>query len=240
MGRKIRRDFVRLPLTGAYNVRDLGGYAGWGKKPTKFHVYLRTDDLSQITEKDKQFLKDYGVTAAVDLRGREEADLYPNPFREDQEVSYINIPFITEGVIDLRKIQISGFHVPEFYRQLVDSHGLVKQIMEFIGKQKGCVLFHCMAGKDRTGVLAMLLLGLCGVAKEDIVANYQVTRTYLKDYVDLHLEEELKDLEYSKGEWMEETYEYLIDKYGSFEGYFTAVGLSEKTVRRLKKRLIGI
>lgn len=238
MRRTIRQNYVRLPLEKAYNVRDLGGYAGEGKKQTRFHAYLRTDDLSETTKADQEFLKAYGVTAAIDLRSEDEADRYPNPFRDDPDVNYINIPFITEGIIDLRKIQISGFHVPEFYQDLIDSHEAVYQIMTFIARQKGCVLFHCMAGKDRTGVTAMILLGLCGVAKEDIIANYQVTRTYLKDYVDLHLREELKELEYSKAEWMEESYDYLIDKYGSFENYLLEVGLSHRTIKKLKKRFI--
>lgn len=233
---RMRKNFVRLPLSGAYNVRDLGGYAGWGKRQTKFHAYLRTDDLSQITPEDKLFLKDYGVMAVVDLRGREEAEHYINPFRDDPEVDYVNIPFITDGIIDLRKIRITGFHVPEFYCQLIDSHELVGEIMNFIARHRGCVLFHCMAGKDRTGVVAMILLGLAGVAREDIVANYQVTRTYLEGHVDLHLEEELKDLEYSRAEWIQEAYEYLIGKYGGFEEYLRAVGLSKRTLKKLEKR----
>ena len=95
-----------------------------------------------------------------------------------------------------------------------------------------------MAGKDRTGVVAMLLLGICGVAKEDIIANYQVTRTYLKDHVELKLPDVLMNLNYSKAEWMEETYDYLMDKYGSFENYLLAVGLSKNQIKKLRKRLL--
>jgi protein-tyrosine phosphatase len=238
MRRKIKQNYVRLPLKKAYNVRDLGGYAGTGKKQTRFHAFLRTDDLSETTKEDQEFLKAYGVTAALDLRSKDEAENYPNPFREDPEVNYINIPFITEDIQDVRKLQEFGFHVPKFYIDLIELHEYVYQIMTFIAKQKGCVLFHCMAGKDRTGVTAMLLLGLAGVAKEDIVANYQVTRTYLENYVDLHLREELKDLEYSRPEWIAEAYDYLIETYGSFEDYLLAVGLSQKTIKKVKRHLI--
>ncbi|MDO4555533.1 MAG: tyrosine-protein phosphatase [Lachnospiraceae bacterium] len=238
MQKKNRANYVRLPLEKAYNVRDLGGYPGEKGRATKYHSFLRTDDLSEITTKDKAFLKSYGVTAAIDLRGVEEAEKYPNPFRDDPDVNYINLPFITEGIIDMRKIQIVGFHVPTFYKQLIDSHELVLKIMKFIIAQKGCVLFHCMAGKDRTGVVAMILLGLCGVGREDIIANYQITRTYLKGHVDLHLREELADLEFSRPEWMAEAYDYLMEKYETMEDYLMEVGLSKTEIKKLKRKLI--
>ena len=238
MGKKITYNYARLPLKAAYNVRDLGGYAGDNRKPTKYHAFLRTDNLENITKEDIEFLKNYGVTVAIDLRGEEEAVEHPNPFKFDDDVNYINIPFIVDGIMDVRMQKEVGFHVPGFYQDLIDSHEKVYEIMTFILKQKGCVLFHCMAGKDRTGVVAMLLLGICGVAKEDIIANYQVTRTYLKDHVELKLPDALMNLNYSKAEWMEETYDYLMDKYGSFENYLLAVGLSKNQIKKLRKRLL--
>ena len=84
----------------------------------------------------------------------------------------------------------------------------------------------------------MLLLGLCGVAKEDIVASYQVSRTYLKDHVELNLPPELMNLNYTEPEWMEETYDFLMNKYGSFEEYFLTVGFSKKDIKKLRKRLL--
>lgn len=238
MRKKITYNYARLPLKKAYNVRELGGYPAENRKPTKYHAFLRTDNLEHLEPDDMEFLKSYGVTAAIDLRGEEEAIEHPNPFKFDDEVNYINIPFIVDGIMDVRKQTEVGFHVAGFYRDLVDSHEKVYEIMSFILKQKGCVLFHCMAGKDRTGVVAMILLGLCGVAKEDIIANYQVTRTYLRDHVELSLPDELMNLNYSKPEWIEEAYDYLLEKYGSFENYLLTVGLSKKAIKNLKKRLL--
>ena len=238
MRKKISYNYNRLPLKNAYNVRDLGGYAADNGKPTRYHRFLRTDDLSRIGEDEVEYLKAYGVTAAIDLRGEVEAEEKPNPLKFDEEVDFINIPFIVDGIMDVRVVAQPGFHVAGFYQDLIDSHEKVAQIMRFILNQKGCVLFHCMAGKDRTGVVAMLLLGACGVAKEDIIANYQVTRTYLKDHVELKLPDKLKNLNYSMAEWMEEAYDYLIEKYGSFHEYFLAVGLSEREIKKLRKRLL--
>lgn len=233
-------NYNRLPMENAFNVRELGGYAASGGKITKYHQFLRTENLSNITEADKQFLIDYGVKAAIDLRGREEAVIYPSPFRDHELVEYINLPFITNKVLDMRMVKEKGFRVDEFYIKLVEYKEMVFNIMEFILKYpKGAVMFHCQAGKDRTGILAMLLLGVCGVAKEDIIANYEVTHTYLKDHVELRLDRGLEELQYSRPQWIERAYDYIIEEYGSFSLYLRAAGLSRKQIKQLKKKLIG-
>ena len=65
-----------------------------------------------------------------------------------------------------------------------------------------------------------------------------MTRTYLKDNVELHLPPELANLNYSEPDWMEETYDFLINKYGSFEEYFQTVKFSKKDIKKLRKRLL--
>ena len=62
-------DYVRLPLEGTKNTRDLGGYPTKDNKVTKFHVFIRSDRLTDITDKDNKFLKNYGITDIIDLRG---------------------------------------------------------------------------------------------------------------------------------------------------------------------------
>ena len=96
MKRNALLDYNRLPMEKAFNVRELGGYAARKGSVTKYHQFLRTDNLTNITEEDKNFLLGYGVRAVIDLRGREETLIYPNPFREHPDVTYINLPFITE------------------------------------------------------------------------------------------------------------------------------------------------
>ena len=166
MKRNALLDYNRLPMEKAYNVRELGGYAARGGSVTKYHQFLRTDNLTDITEEDKNFLLAYGLQAVIDLRGREETLIYPNPFREHPMVSYINLPFITDSVLDMRAVKEKGFQPAEFYINLVEYKEMVARLFRFILEHvDGCVLFHCQAGKDRTGILAMLLLGICDVSK---------------------------------------------------------------------------
>ena len=239
MKRNARLDYNRLPMEKAYNVRELGGYAAKGGSVTKYHQFLRTDNLTDITDEDKKFLLAYGVQAVIDLRGREETLIYPNPFREHPEVSYINLPFITDHVLDMRAVKEKGFCPAEFYINLVEYKDMVEKIFRFILEHRdGCVLFHCQAGKDRTGILAMLLLGVCGVAKEDIVANYEVSHTYLKDHVELRIHDGLEELAYAKPAWIEAAYEHIQKEYGSFRNYLISAGLRKKEIQKIRRKLI--
>lgn len=128
----------------------------------------------------------------------------------------------------------------EFYVKLVEYKEMLYKIFHFIlDNIDGCLLFHCQAGKDRTGVLAMILMGLAGVSKEDIVANYEVTHTYLKENVKLRLEDGLEELEFSKPQWIEKAYDHIIEHYGSFKVYLMAVGLTKKEIKKIRRKLAG-
>lgn len=83
----------------------------------------------------------------------------------------------------------------------------------------------------------MILMGLAGVSKEDIVANYEVTHTYLKENVKLRLEDGLEELEFSKPQWIEKAYDHIIEHYGSFKVYLMAVGLTKKEIKKIKGKL---
>ncbi|MDO5146744.1 MAG: tyrosine-protein phosphatase [Eubacteriales bacterium] len=239
MKRNAHLNYNTLPMENAYNVRELGGYAARKGSVTKYHQCLRAENLTDITEGDKKFLLHYGLRAVIDLRGREETLIYPNPFRDCPEVNYINLPFITDDVLDMRAVKESGFRPEEFYINLVEYKEMTARLFRFIIDNKdGCVLFHCQAGKDRTGILAMLLLGICGVSKEDILANYQVSHTYLKEHVELRIHDGLEELAYAKPEWMEAAYGHVIEKYGSFREYYLAAGMTKKEIRKIRRKLV--
>ena len=225
MKRKPYLNYTRLPMENAYNVRELGGYATKKGSVTIHHQFLRSENLTDITEEDKTFLIEYGLSGIIDLRSREEALIYPNPFRGNNAVKYINCPLITDGILDLRAVE---------YKEM-----LYKIFHFILDNIDGCLLFHCQAGKDRTGVLAMILMGLAGVSKEDIVANYEVTHTYLKENVKLRLEDGLEELEFSKPQWIEKAYDHIIEHYGSFKVYLMAVGLTKKEIKKIRRKLAG-
>lgn len=244
------KNIIRLPLEKAYNVRDLGGYATENDNITAFRTFLRGDNLTNLTEADKQYLINYGVTSVIDLRSEEEANYKPNPFHNHETISYINVslfPFVREEVESMDAVK--EFFAQEnalaimYNEMLARKKAAIKTIFEFIADNEGCILFHCAQGKDRTGVLALLLLGLASVSRSDIIANYVVTEIYNEDNPDKRIFnlpiETPEVLLNSKPENIAQTYDYLIDNYGNFEKYLLATGLDKEVINKVKERLLG-
>lgn len=175
---------IPLPLKGARNVRDLGGYPYTDQTGTRgttaFGVFLRSGTLRRLTPGDREALRAYGLRRVVDLRSSFELKHSPDPYGKQLEkgVVYTHVSMLDQ-------LNSSGFRgaLPacmfDVYRSLLDDDASsIRAVMEALDGP-GCSLFHCRAGKDRTGVIAMLLLGLAGVDDEHVVADYRVTQDYM-------------------------------------------------------------
>ena len=106
--------YRRLPLEKLVNARDLGGYAAAGGKITKYGVFLRTDCPVEISEKDWQYLKDYGVTMSIDLRGNDEAANSPSALADVPGHTYVHLSITGE-----HSVIRSGEKRPEFPKEPV-------------------------------------------------------------------------------------------------------------------------
>lgn len=237
-----KKSYIRLPLKNAYNVRDLGGYSCFDGKITNSNTFLRGDSLASIDNADIDFLLEYGLTSVVDLRSEREVRSHPNPFAGVKGVSYNNIQLMTGNIDDvsLTGAEVHNRFIPEFYLGLLkNSQSSIRDIFSLFGEQKGCTLFHCAAGKDRTGIVAMLLLGLAGVSRSDVVANYQVTYTYIKESpharkaVDLYPPQTM----YSLPAYIEEAMDYISEDFGGTEDYLRALGMGSKAMGDIRGRL---
>jgi protein-tyrosine phosphatase len=226
--------YVRLPFRNAYNIRDLGGYSCGPGKATRWGAFLRADDLSWLERDEIGFLKSYGVATDIDLRGIKECESLPDPFSLDKDVSYFSIPFMTKAITDITMVldETPASFLENFYIELL-KHGqeAVKEIFETMAKSQGTVLFHCTAGKDRTGVIAMLLLSLAGVSEPDIVANYETTYTYFKRNPIISKVDPSLNVLYSKSEFIEKAISYISASFGGVPQYLESVGVSRETMR---------
>ncbi len=165
-----------LPLKGSYNTRDLGGYPAKGGSTTAFHSYLRSDSPVRLTQGDWDTLREYGVRCIIDLRASREAE--EGGYLPPSGIEYCNFPLLDHIHSDLLAGTAFPSSMEQMYRDLLDGSGeTFVQVFEKMGEYAGqCVLFHCTAGKDRTGLVSMLLLSLAGVGKELIVADYCATQ----------------------------------------------------------------
>ncbi len=246
------RNWVRLPLEKAYNVREIGGYPLKDGGQTAYHRFLRADDISQLSDNDVNFLLNYGVNFVLDLRSEWEATRMPDKLIEQPCVGYARVALFGRDLS--RTSQNSSKDVKKgldgFYLSMVKNKQAIIEIFEEIANApEGCILFHCYAGKDRTGVLAMLLMSLAGVGRGDCLTNY--IQSYLNlsqkpDYIDNSVErmpEELKEeaklMMKSQPEALIPVYDYVMDNYGSTEAYLLECGLTSEQITKVKKRIIA-
>lgn len=175
----------RLRMEHAHNMRDMGGYETPDGRVTAFGKLLRSGGLQNLTKGEWKRLKDLGICTVLDLRSKAEIEVGPDQVPE--QITWRHCPLQTEQIdaTDLSGSALKAFtdSLTEGYLNIVRNNGhlLAEALTALIdGLDRGAVLFHCMAGKDRTGVLASAIYYLCGVEREDIIADYEVTFTYNK------------------------------------------------------------
>ena len=164
-----------IPLEKMSNTRDLGGYETQGGQYSKSHKYIRAASPTNATQADLQDLKNYGIKAVIDLRSDFEKEHQVNPFKDDEDIDFYEV-----NLFDSTNASI----VPEEVKQYKDLGGVYIYLLEsmkykfkelfeiFLKYPDEGVMFHCSAGKDRTGVTAGLLLDLIGCHEYDIVKDY--------------------------------------------------------------------
>jgi protein-tyrosine phosphatase len=169
-----------LPLEGAKNIRDLGGLPTGDNRRIRPRLLLRGDALHQLTAGDIALLKGtYGLAKVIDLRT--DRELGEKPDLPLEGVTYLRRPILASGPSGIArdertKQQRQAPDMPALYRSMVADPACREQLRlilrEIFTTAEGSVLFHCTAGKDRTGIVALLLEGLLGVPEEVIMADY--------------------------------------------------------------------
>ena len=157
-----------IVLDGARNVRDLGGYPVGDGRQTRWRSLLRGDALHRLSDADIEALIAHGVTTVIDLRNPQELEREANPFMNDARVRYENVSlFSALAPVEMMAAQSIDFDMGDRYCHALDNCQLAiaKVLMTIARAPDGIVLFHCTAGKDRTGIIAALMLahGLCGI-----------------------------------------------------------------------------
>ena len=173
-----------IPLKNAFNVRDMGGYPTTDGKSTKWGMLYRSDALSSLTEEDWQVLKARKIHTVIDLRSLSEISAAPVQVPEGTEYDHFSLmPEMDKWGMDLREMgteKIIESMKLDYGKSLFRGVSCCARILETILKRSevGSVLFMCSAGKDRTGIIAALILYLCDVVREDIIADYMVSSVY--------------------------------------------------------------
>lgn len=231
-----------LQFPGLLNARELGGYPTLDGATTRWRSLLRSDDLVQLTAEGMQALADYGVRTVVDLRWPAEVALRPHPHALGaREVRYHQVSLLAAD--EMEWASLSGACTKEMWKCAVLQHTRpqLKEVLEIIASAADePLLFHCVAGKDRTGLIAALLLALADVEPDAIAADYaastaQLTDAYMLRYANLERAEIVEALRCPE-EGVHNMLSYLA-RYGGAAGYLNAIGLEAATIAQLRARL---
>ncbi len=185
------------------NTRDLGGLPAGGRWIRK-HMIYRSGAFCYATPADQQKLAHMGLKTIIDLRSRREVDVKEGPDRlpEGCPTTIEYLPMVFKG----------DTKIGRYYSYALDNDASVQGFFAALARRDTYpVLFHCSAGKDRTGVMAALLLELLGVKRSIIMDDYLQSR---RNSAKLEVHEE----------WLGEIFS-LIDKAGGVRRFLQAQGV---------------
>ena len=245
-----------LPLAGATNFRDLGGYVGHGGQTVKWRRIFRSDHLAGLTPEDQALLADLGVARAVDFRGQAESAAYayalpgvayhplhiePTVVQRALELQRTGRQLTAQDAVDLMQDTYRGF--------VHDNAPRFAELFRLLLASDAPTVFHCTAGKDRTGVAAMLILLALGASDETICADYARTNLCRAAEIEKAMADHAAEIAADPAQRMRwqssagvdpETAPFVLrtirQDYGSAESYLEAeYGLTPARLMRLRR-----
>jgi len=238
-----------IRFEAVFNFRDLGGYWTRGGQTVAWRRLFRSSELHHMTSHDIiQFKEEIRLRSVIDLRSSRQLEPF-SPLNE-VGVEYYNIPLIDRGN-DKENVYQDFSNMGEVYSYLVRHEEFSRRVveaLEIIAEPDNLPLvFHCSAGKDRTGVLTAIVLGILGVTDEDIIEDYTLTAPYMKELINRWNNDP------KAAEALENVPEYLLEaspesmtfflstlkrEYGSVRGYVEAYGAEVSLIHRLQTALL--
>lgn len=234
------REERMINLEKMVNTRDLGGYETQGASYSRSHKYIRASSPSNATKQDIEDLLAYGVEVVIDLRGDFEKTHQVNPFKDVDNIAFYEVDIFQNAHAAVVPEEVKQYqNLGGFYIYMLEAmKSEFKKVFDiFVKYPYECILFHCSAGKDRTGVISALLLDLVGCHEYDIVKDYsesyennKAINETLKEMTNI---EEAKEYLKSSPRYMMELLDYLREHYGSAKGYLLEIGMSYDDIEDL-------
>jgi protein-tyrosine phosphatase len=255
----------RIPFDGTGNLRDLGGYQAADGRTVRWGALYRSDHLGRLSARDLRWLRRLELAVIVDFRSGAEKAETPNRLPRQHGIRVVELPLfdgdanaamgstlrdrISHG--DLVGIDAAALLIEANQRLVTEFTPAYRQfVAEVLAAHGAPLLFHCTAGKDRTGFAAAVVLRLLGVAEEAILADYLRSQTYslaarrrdlllvrlLKGPATTALVRGLLGVEAA---YLQAAFAAIDHQYGSFATYARdGLGLSAADIARLRETLL--
>jgi protein-tyrosine phosphatase len=248
----------RLPFSGAKNFRDLGGYKTADGKMIRWGVLYRSDGLHRLTDDDLEYLSTLSLDRIIDFRAEQESQREPDRLPVGTGIHPVAIPILDsstkiwinsreETVENLKNVDPAQSMIKTYVELAARFTPEMRQFMgELLNSNGRPLLFHCTAGKDRTGFAAAITLRILGVPYETVMEDYLLTDQYFFSSYKWSLAlmrllkgkrfvEKVKGFMAAHPSYLSAAFETIDREHGSFENYVRdGLGLSEKDIEQFK------
>lgn len=248
---------ARIELDGTLNLRDLGGWTTADGKTVRHGSMFRSDRLSDLTASDHSVLDDLGIKTVIDLRYEREVEEHPSALW-GAVTNHLEVPMgggqladqksFIERALDGEYDGITDADVGESYLNLLSDHAADFARVVTATVNEGPSLFHCTAGKDRTGLTAMLILSTLGVSDADVLTDFGLSNAYraetrisqLRDFfTERGLDvEDFRPALSAPLPAMEQAQAWVASEHGGAEGYLRASGMSADAIDSMRANLL--
>lgn len=249
-----------IKLEGTNNTRDLGGYTNKYNQVLKNNFIFRSDKLSELTKDDIIKIQNLGIKTIIDFRSFKEKEQEPNIIPNN--IRYIEMPINADKNIreEINNIVCGKLnknvekYLIEANEDFVNKHShIFSAFLRLVLSSDTPLLFHCTAGKDRTGFAAYLILHILGVSDELKLADYLMTNTHIKDSLDkqiVHCAELLKidkdkanilrPLLIVKEDYINKAIETINKNYGNIDNYINDIlNIDNNLITSFRKRMVS-
>ena len=246
-----------LPLEGAFNFRDIGGYRTTDGHTVRWGQVFRSSQLTGLTDDDLIYLSGLGIQLVCDFRGAEEAAAAPDRLPAENAPDLLSLPIAVDtkpmlGAMMSGDADMLNQKVIETIFWAVDNEASTfGQMLTALADPAALpAVVHCAGGKDRAGIATALLLAALGVPDETIVADFSLSNLAYDDMMAimtsnprlaaLNLPPEiLAAYVITDPAWMEAALAHIKDTYGSVEDYLRSeAGVDDATLEALRANLL--
>ena len=177
----------QLPMSGGFNMRDLGGYRTSDGRHVKWGRIIRSDDLHSLTDEDLVYLASIPVKTVADFRSLQEVRAMPDKL-SPQGMTYVGLPITPGSLDDLQsyiamtpeEVEAKMEWMNVYFATSDEGRERYRELFRLLQEtDDAAILFHCSAGKDRTGMGAALILYALGVPEQTVMEDYLASNGYL-------------------------------------------------------------
>jgi protein-tyrosine phosphatase len=240
----------RLPFEACFNFRDLGGYETLSGHRVRWGAVFRSDALHRMTGADLELALGLGLRTVIDLRSSAELE-EEGRFAHADDAAFHHLPVFEQNALPFKPFEPDDPEPPpgvDYAAMALTGRESIAAALKVIAEGEHAVVFHCAAGKDRTGIVAALVLSSLGVPDESITADYHLSEQAVatsRVWAEVNAPEIAAEMSTFPA-WahrapmpvIQAFLRILRDRHGSIDGYLTDAGVERAVLEALRARLL--